>query len=1329
MAGQDLSLSLLIRADGTAAVTGLRQVEGAVKSVGSAGEAASIPLQNLTNALLSTGVGAEILSRLGAQLGDLAKQADDWNNLQARIKLTTDSTASYGQAMDDVMAISQRAGTQVLATGDLYATLAKALKSAGDQTTSVAGLTEVISQAMQISGRSAEENSAAVRQLSQALSSGVLRGDEFNSIMENAPRLQQALADSLGVTSGQLRRMAESGMLTAETVISGLSGQSAKIEAEFSQLPETIARATTRLHNEFAKLVGTFDDATGASEQVASAISGIAGHLDQIAGIAAAGGLAAVAASASKAAISVGEYAAASRLAAENAQVAAALEADAALVSAESAANRARIAAQLAAQNAEVAESARLAAIASENSARQQLADMSELSIWGERRAAAERQLEAAILARAEADAKASGASAVALGAQRAAATAAQNLATIQTQAAVSTTLWGQASAGLRSALGLLKDPMNALMAAMSAMLAYDMGGELRKWSLNMGYAAEEGTLLARSFDLIATAAERSSRAVEDNQAKVKDRLAGISQDTGVLVKSMQDFNRAVDQGVIVFDEASGKWQRGAASIDSLYSALGKLTALYKTQLGVLEQVGAQAEKQATLDERRAALETKRAQAFGTEISGLRAVVAERQKDLDIRQRLLLMSEGELAKSQEILAQAEEEIKQLKGPLPEARAKEIQALRDTVAEKGRLVVAAKLGIEEQKLEIDQARLAAATYGDQSGKLTQLTAEKERLSGVVQRLRAEVEQGEAAERKLADAQQRAKETAEAYSEAALSGAENVQELGEKHQAATAEVQRLQDAMVTGKGATDALSEASTQLAVAKTRVADALRDTQERLKSESEAIADQVAASNTLIEIKGIELQRRQAVAEAMGDEQAAASLNIQSMRLELQEIQNNAEAQRARADLALKAADARKQELEASGKYEGALKAETEAQFRAAEALGLEADKLAASAKAKQTEISISAELVDAQNAVNAVVAEYAQVSQEAADAAKAAGDAAIEAGQNQYEAAEAAKQAAESVKASADKQAAAQEAGTGYANQLSLALNTLYDKYDSLGDSAYRAWLQSADALKQMSTAWQNGTIDTELASVEEHLRGIGIAQSNLDSLISKLQSGAFTANDLAQAEREASAGARQLGEERLQTLRDSIEDAKQRIQDLKQETEDALKSWQDKLDEINGNELAIAERQRIADLADLQNRLNAAVAAGNEEAAANLRAAIATAEEYWSKYIAGMKAADDVAKTTNLPGVTDNGNGTISGSLPTVNTGGGGTGTGTTTGALGTTATPSATQAGATTIKGTYKLDLTAGSQAASVLIEEDQLSSVLSVLETAQRSSLRR
>ncbi|WP_128003463.1 tape measure protein [Piscinibacter defluvii] len=256
----------------TAAATNVRQgLEGI------AGQLRSI------QALAATVLGGQLLS---GTIGDIARTADAYSNLEGRIKLVTGEGAALRQAFDGVFDVALRTNSAVEGTGTLFARIAQASKDLGLSTSEASAqalqLTETINQAIQVSGGTAQAADAAVTQLIQALQSGVLRGEEFNSVMEQAPRLARALADGLGVTTGELRKLAEAGTLTSQTVINALRGQSEALQREFEQLPPTVGRALQTLSVEWTRYVGEVDRANGVSRSAAEAITSLARNLDTV---------------------------------------------------------------------------------------------------------------------------------------------------------------------------------------------------------------------------------------------------------------------------------------------------------------------------------------------------------------------------------------------------------------------------------------------------------------------------------------------------------------------------------------------------------------------------------------------------------------------------------------------------------------------------------------------------------------------------------------------------------------------------------------------------------------------------------------------------------------------------------------------------------------------------------------------------------------------------------------------------------------------------------------------------------------------------------------
>jgi len=242
--------------------------------------------------LAGAAIGGQLL---GGLAGQVAETADQYNNLAARIRLATDEGAGFDQAFEGVFDVATRTNTSLEATGNLFAKISQAGKTLNISQRESLALTETINEAVQVSGGSAQASEAAIQQLIQALESGVLRGDEFNSVMEQAPRLAKAMADGLGLTTGELRKQAEQGALTADIVIRALQGQAAVISAEFEQLPPTVGRALQNLSTEWTRYVGEVDKANGISAAAAGAINALARNLDTLAAVLYSAGKAAVA--------------------------------------------------------------------------------------------------------------------------------------------------------------------------------------------------------------------------------------------------------------------------------------------------------------------------------------------------------------------------------------------------------------------------------------------------------------------------------------------------------------------------------------------------------------------------------------------------------------------------------------------------------------------------------------------------------------------------------------------------------------------------------------------------------------------------------------------------------------------------------------------------------------------------------------------------------------------------------------------------------------------------------------------------------------------------
>lgn len=199
-------------------------------------------------------VARSVIAAISVQ--QVAAYGNEWVTVNNKLANSVRANEQLAEVTQRVFDISQNTMSSLTATATLYGRLERATRSAGTSTQDLITLTETINKGLAVSGATTEEASSTMTQLSQALASGVLRGEEFNSISENGSRLAVALADSLGVTIGQLRAMAAQGKLTTEVVVNGLLQQSGAIAKEFANTVTTMGQAFTIATNNITKFVG-----------------------------------------------------------------------------------------------------------------------------------------------------------------------------------------------------------------------------------------------------------------------------------------------------------------------------------------------------------------------------------------------------------------------------------------------------------------------------------------------------------------------------------------------------------------------------------------------------------------------------------------------------------------------------------------------------------------------------------------------------------------------------------------------------------------------------------------------------------------------------------------------------------------------------------------------------------------------------------------------------------------------------------------------------------------------------------------------------------------
>ncbi|MGG1963705.1 tape measure protein [Enterobacter hormaechei] len=210
--------------------------------------------------------------------------ADNMSQLNARIERLTGSAATASQTMQNLMRISSATGGSLQDTAKLWETLSTALRDTGATNGQIIQLTETLQKIGRIGGSSTEEMANALRQFGQSISSGTVRAEEFNSILEQMPELARQIAAGMGVSIGELRQLMLDGKLTAEDALNAIQKQTGSVNAEFEKLPRTLSQANTALTNSFLSMIDSVNQATGASNGLVAVIDSMTAALDRLVG-------------------------------------------------------------------------------------------------------------------------------------------------------------------------------------------------------------------------------------------------------------------------------------------------------------------------------------------------------------------------------------------------------------------------------------------------------------------------------------------------------------------------------------------------------------------------------------------------------------------------------------------------------------------------------------------------------------------------------------------------------------------------------------------------------------------------------------------------------------------------------------------------------------------------------------------------------------------------------------------------------------------------------------------------------------------------------------
>lgn len=268
-------IDIIVREDGS------REVRRNLEDIGASAQRGAGGVDRLHGAMSQLKLLLASMG-IGAGIAELLRYTDTWASLTGRLSLVTQSYAQLKQVQTEVFNIAQRTRSQLEGTADLYGKITRSTEALNKSDTQRLRVTESINKATIISGASSSSAAAALMQLGQAFGANRLGGEELNSVLEQTPRLAQAIAEGMGRTVGELKGLAGQGKLTADVVFKALESQAATLDAEFAKMPQTIAQSFTLLQNEVIKFVGSGAEANGVASNFAAVLSLVARNLDVI---------------------------------------------------------------------------------------------------------------------------------------------------------------------------------------------------------------------------------------------------------------------------------------------------------------------------------------------------------------------------------------------------------------------------------------------------------------------------------------------------------------------------------------------------------------------------------------------------------------------------------------------------------------------------------------------------------------------------------------------------------------------------------------------------------------------------------------------------------------------------------------------------------------------------------------------------------------------------------------------------------------------------------------------------------------------------------------
>lgn len=276
------SFQLRVGIDASGARRGGSEVRDALNRIRGGAGATEKRLNRLDRSLRDISSAGVLVRRTigglfaGAAARQIIQAADAYTRLGNRIGLVTENSQQAAIIQRELFELADRARAPINEIGTLYGRAALAADQLGASQGELLQFTEGVAQALAINGSTAAESAGALVQLSQALGGGIVRAEEFNSVLEGARPVLTAVADGLGISISELRSLVVEGKVTSREFFEAFQSQLGNIDAQFKETNKTIGQAGTEINNAFIEAVGTVNEFSGAGDGLTQILSAFA---------------------------------------------------------------------------------------------------------------------------------------------------------------------------------------------------------------------------------------------------------------------------------------------------------------------------------------------------------------------------------------------------------------------------------------------------------------------------------------------------------------------------------------------------------------------------------------------------------------------------------------------------------------------------------------------------------------------------------------------------------------------------------------------------------------------------------------------------------------------------------------------------------------------------------------------------------------------------------------------------------------------------------------------------------------------------------------------